>query len=65
VNAALAGESLNNSVFWRACFAEQKPLWAVSYSRAPWPANRRPTIDGFDEDHSSSARKTGAPPVLA
>jgi hypothetical protein len=65
VNAALRSEQVQTAVFYRQVFNEQRPLWAVSYSRAPWPANRRPTVDVLDEDRSSPARPRGATPVLA
>lgn len=64
-NEALRGENAHAAIFWRATFAEQRPIWAVSYSRTPWPVNRRPALAPFDQDRSGPARPTAAAPVLA
>lgn len=65
VSNALRDESLEVAIFYREVFREQQGLWAVSYSRAPWPANRRATIVALDVDRSSPARPRGAAPVAA
>jgi hypothetical protein len=65
VTHALRGEHVDVAIFYRQAWSEQRPVWSVSYSRLPWPANRRPTVDAFDEDRSKSARARGAAPVLA
>jgi hypothetical protein len=37
-------------VWWRQTFGEQRDVWAVSYSRAPWPA-KGSTLMLTDREH--------------
>jgi hypothetical protein len=50
ISVALRGETLASAIWWRKTFGEQRHVWRGSYSRAPWPANRRPVLAPFDYD---------------
>jgi hypothetical protein len=50
ISVAVRGERHSSAIWWRTTFAEQRHVWTGSYSRAPWPANRRPVLAPFDYD---------------
>jgi hypothetical protein len=50
INVAVRGEKLASAIWWQTTFGEQRHVWRVSYSRARWPANRRPVLALFDYD---------------
>lgn len=56
MSCALAGLGRSESIFWRRTFSEQRAVWAVSYSRAPWPANDLPRLSPVDHEHRERAR---------
>ena len=62
---ALGDETSQSAVWWRQAWREQPSLWAVSYSRAPWPAAKRSGLTMFDEGRSGPARATGRAPLAA
>ena len=49
-NRALHGLPAKAAVWWLSVWAEQRPIWQVSYSRVAWPAKRRPPL-AMVEDH--------------
>ena len=51
MSRALADLGVNEQVFWRRTWADQKAVWATSYSRAPWPANNRPALFIPEREH--------------
>lgn len=57
VNAALQDQD-GLAPVWRRIFNEQRQVWATSYSRAPWPANRRRGLEGdvLDMEPEPAAR---------
>jgi hypothetical protein len=59
MSSALRDEPLSAAIWWRTTFSEQRTVWAVSYSRAPWPAKQRPTLFASDDDQSLPSARVG------
>ena len=51
MSAALRDLGVQEQVWWRRTFNEQKQVWQTSYSRLPWPANRRPALFVPEREH--------------
>lgn len=62
---ALRGERVATAFFWREVWTDQRRVWACAYSQAPWPANQRPALTQFDDDHSVPANRVPSAPVAA
>jgi hypothetical protein len=41
---ALRGLPAQSAAWWRCTFREQRRYWSINYSRAPYPAKRRPPL---------------------
>jgi hypothetical protein len=54
MNVALADAGMAAD-FWRQVFTDQRGVWATSYSRAPWPANRLPALWPLDDPPGTRA----------